>query len=447
MSYFGKRYTPVPAFDPSSIVPINSTAVLSSVSSVDKTYFLNSPATYNVTLPQLSTIPLGSTLTFVHNHSSGYVTLVAYSGDSILFLGASVTFIQVIPGDVTTLEFTGTSWNIILNNRGYTQPQGTSDTSFATTAFVMNESNRHNNYIINGAFSIWQRATSLSSGTGIRFAADRFFNDSAGSTYSVSQQTFTPGQTAVPGEPTFYHRTVVSSVAGGSNYSNFVQRIEGIRNLAGRIITLSFWAKADSAKNMAVDFSQNFGTTGSPSPQVNFGSATIALTTTFKQYTVTVQVPSISGKTTGLSLNDYLQATFWFDAGSNFNSRTNNLVQQSGTFDIALVKLEEGISASPFEYRNLSQEFELCTRYYEKNSRLVKFWGVATAASQSLGIPFTYIFPKRSIALVVTSGITYVNCGSLTIDQFNLDGFAFYVNSTASGSVTVSFNYTADAEL
>jgi len=219
------------------------------------------------------------------------------------------------------------------------------------------------NKIINGNFDFWQRGTSGSSG----YVADRWTTAVGGSTAAISRQSFTLGQTDVPGEPDYYHRTVVTSSAGASNYAITLQRIESVKTLAGQTATLSFWAKADASKNMAVEFTQYFGSGGSPSTQVNaIGVTTIALTTSWQKFTVTVDVPSISGKTLGTNNNDSLGVFFWFDAGSNLDSRTNTLGQQSGTFDIARVQLEAGDVATPFEERPIGAELALCQRYFTK---------------------------------------------------------------------------------
>lgn len=239
-------------------------------------------------------------------------------------------------------------------------------TSTSNTIFT-NRFITYKNKIINGNFDFWQRGTSLGSGTGVRFLADRWLNESDGSTYTVSQQSFTLGQTSVPNEPSFFHRTVVTSVAGAGNRAFFYQRIESVRTLAGKTATLSFWAKADSNKNIAIEFNQSFGTviTGGSSGLLGIGVTTCSLTSSWQKFTVIVNIPSIVGKTLGTSGNDFLSFTFWFDAGSSFNSRTNSLGQQSGTFDIAQVQLEEGSVATPFEVRPQGLELSLCQRYYQ----------------------------------------------------------------------------------
>lgn len=236
------------------------------------------------------------------------------------------------------------------------------------------------NRIINGNFDFWQRGISLGSGSGIRFLADKFQSQSAGTTYTASRQDFTLGQTTVPGEPSYFHRNVVTSVAGASNYCVLVQHIEDVRRFSNQTYTLSFWAKADANKNMAIELTQDFGSGGSPSAFVTAAVFTVSLTTTFQKFTAVINFPSISGKTLGTNGDDKAQVIFWFEGGSSFNSRNNTLGQQSGTFDIAQVQLEPGAVATPFEYRPPSTELVMCQRYYEKSFFL------NTTPAQNVGI-------------------------------------------------------------
>jgi hypothetical protein len=219
------------------------------------------------------------------------------------------------------------------------------------------------NKIINGNFDIWQRGTSqTSSGYG---SDDRWSNEQTGSTKTHTRQTFTVGQTDVPNNPKYFSRTVVTSSAGSSNYCFKAQKIESVLTFSGSTATLSFWAKADASKNIAIEFVQFFGTGGSPSSVVTgIGVTACALTTSWKKFIVTVNIPSISGKTLGTAGDDFISFNFWFDAGSSFNLRTNSLGQQSGTFDIAQVQLEAGSAATPFEERPLGLELALCQRYF-----------------------------------------------------------------------------------
>ena len=219
------------------------------------------------------------------------------------------------------------------------------------------------NAIINGNFDIWQRGTSF---TGLEYTADRWLLSRNGTTHTTSRQSFTLGQTDVPGEPRFFWRCVTSSVAGAGNFLAVLQSIEGVRTFAGQQVTVSFWAKADASKPISIELRQAFGTGGSPSAEVTaIGVTKTTLTTTWQKITATATVPSIAAKTLGSDGNDKLDLIIWFDAGSNFNSRTDTLGQQSGTFDIAQVQVEPGPIATQFERRPIGMELSLCQRYYQ----------------------------------------------------------------------------------
>jgi len=300
------------------------------------------------------------------------------------------------------------------------------------------------NAIINGNFDIWQRATSQTA-TGYG-SDDRWFNSRAGSTQVVSRQAFTLGQTYVPDNPKYYARTVVTSVAGVGNLVIKNQRIEGVETFAGTTATVSFWAKADASKNIAFELVQNFGSGGSPSATVTgIGVTTVALTTSWVKHTISVAVPSISGKTLGTDGNDYLQFNLWLDAGSNFNARTNSLGQQSGTFEFSQVQMEAGSVATEFEPRSVGQELALCERYYEIGDG--NFWIYAASGSTPIwNMQFTTTkrgavsvvmvkggnndFPNAATAYASTSTIK-VGCGA----------------KTGTGAANVILTFKASAEL
>lgn len=303
------------------------------------------------------------------------------------------------------------------------------------------------NKIINGNFDVWQRGTSLASGTGERYLADRFANYSAGSTYTASQQSFALGQTNVPGEPVYFHRTVVTSVAGTNNHCILEQKIESVRTLAGRTATLSFYAKADAAKNIAVEIFQDFGSGGSPSTYVTTHVTKVSLTTSWQKITATVNIPSISGKTVGTNGNHALRVIFFFDAGSGFNLRTNSLGHQSGTFDIARVQLEEGLVATPFEERFMGTELALCWRYTISSEQAITANSPYTSSSSVSDLVANVTFP---VMMRATPSITLGTqttpgagiAGSITKYGFRYEGIIGTVNTAY-----VFSGYLATAEL
>ena len=210
------------------------------------------------------------------------------------------------------------------------------------------------NFIINGAFDIWQRGTSFD-GSANSFAADRWFinNNGSGATRTVSRQTFTPGSAPEVGyEGQFFFR-YNQSVAGSSGTFNvFQQKIEDVRVLAGQTATVSFWARAGSALTLpSVRIVQDFGTGGSSATITN-AVLSQAITTSWTRYSYTVLVPSLAGKTIGSS--NGLTLEFGLPLNSVF------------TLDIWGVQLEAGLAATPFRRNanNLQAELAACQRYY-----------------------------------------------------------------------------------
>jgi hypothetical protein len=269
------------------------------------------------------------------------------------------------------------------NNVSVTGGSITGTTIVPTSSFIFR------NKIINGNFDIWQRGTSQTSSD--YGSVDRWGLTHATSSKTASQQSFANGQTDVPGNPKYYLRHVITSSSGG--YVLASQPIEGSETLSGKTVTLSFYAKADSNKNLATEFQQYFGSGGSASSQITgIGVTTHNLTTSWQKFTATITIPSISGKTIGTDGNDYLAFNFWFEAGSSFNSRTNSLGNQSGTFDIAQVQVEEGTVATPFEHRPIGVELGLCQRYYYKLGAGTK-WG-SQGSGSGFQIKF-YMEPAR----------------------------------------------------
>ena len=247
------------------------------------------------------------------------------------------------------------------------------------TSFSSFHSIQRRNYLINGNFSIWQRGTSFTASV---VTSDLWSNAHGGDcTKTASRGSFTVGQTDVPGNPRYFFRTVVSTTgSSASTYCQLFQSIESVQSLSGRKLTLSFWAKADSNKDMGIRFVQSFGTGGSSAVD-GIGTTTVSLTSSWKKYIVNIDIPSISGKVIGTSETDGLVLAFAFSAGSTYTTNMG-VGLQSGTFDIAQVQVEEGNEATPFEDRHIGIEILLCQRYYCKSYALTTNPGTVTTAGE-----------------------------------------------------------------
>lgn len=293
------------------------------------------------------------------------------------------------------------------------------------------------NHIINGNFDIWQRGTSQA--TSEYGSDDRWNNSNVGSTKTHSRQTCTDIERALFNAQ-YYSRTVVSSVPGTSNQAVKFQAIEDVTKLAGKTVTLSFWAKADSTKNIAIEFGQLFGSGGTPS-EVVLGNnvTTFTLTSTWQKFTKTLTFPSIVGKTLGtdgVHTSDS-RVHFWFESGSNYSARTNSLGQQSGTFDIAQVQLEEGSVATPFEQRPIGLELSLCQRYYELLNGV--FIGYVASAN------FTYFPLKFFVKKRVSPTISFIAIEAYWNSSGSIAGAVPYVtNQSGNGNSDGTMLFTSN---
>jgi hypothetical protein len=260
------------------------------------------------------------------------------------------------------------------------------------------------NQIINGDFNVWQRGTTLSAtGLGEQRIADRWQGSTGAGTgqATFSRQTASTGDEVISPSRFYYRHT--QTVQNTSN-ARLAYTVEGVHTLAGKTITLSFYAKSNVAINgsdtqLHLIMQQQFGSGGTPSETVNINtpgnpSNTTSLirhvfgnlTTSWKRYSVTLQLPSVYGKTLGTNNNDLI----YFEIRMpNQNSATPTYI-----IDFAQFQLEEGDFATPFERRPYGTELALCQRYYWRMTPVASFLsygsgfnGLTTAASCTIHYP------------------------------------------------------------
>ena len=294
------------------------------------------------------------------------------------------------------------------------------------------------NKFINGNFDVWQRGTSRTTSGHL---ADRWRTGVVGNSQcTFSQQSFTLGQTDVPFNPKYYHRAVVIAGSDANSYVLFNQRIEDVRTFQGETVTVSFWAKADAAKDFALEPFQGFGTGGSPSTSVPITPQTVTLSTTWTKYTKTFSIPSITGKTLGTDENSFLGFFFWLDAGSDWNSRAGSLGNQSGTFDFAQIQVERGSTATDFETEHYSETLRKCQRYYYEYPKGETYSFIGTGfstTSTKAHIFLQYPVPMRAAPTQTSTGnFQIIDGGSRTVTAFQLidaTSFNARLDCTASG--------------
>ena len=217
----------------------------------------------------------------------------------------------------------------------------------ARTASASETALSNRNVVINGDYTISQRGTSFTQAD--TYSLDRWRLNQSGETMSVSQQGFTAGQTDVP-RAKHYLRVIITTTG---NNAGITQRVEGVNNLSGQSVTLSFYARGGQGgqavpTTFRTYLNQNFGSGGSTAVNVQ-GSTNHGLTSSWQFFTATVTLGSTSGKTVGTS--PFTEIVF------------QQTTAEACDFDIALVQLEVGTVATPFEHRSYGQELALCERY------------------------------------------------------------------------------------
>ena len=287
----------------------------------------------------------------------------------------------------------------------------TADSSSATGLSYQNNWAAGKNRIINGDYNINQRNFTSTTSNGV-YTFDRWQTNNDGGTVTITPQTFTAGTAPVAGyEAKNFLQIAVASQTLQSQFASITQKIESVRTLANSTATVSFWAKASSGiPKVAVTFQQNFGTGGSPSASVQTIVGSPTLSTSWARYSVSVTVPSISGKTIGTAGNDCLTLMLFASLGTD-NSSYGTIGLQNTTIQLWGVQVEQGQTATAFQTATgtIQGELAACQRYYYRanstsNNSLLSTYG---AAENSTTGNFVTQFPSQLRAN--PSSVDYAN--------------------------------------
>jgi hypothetical protein len=214
------------------------------------------------------------------------------------------------------------------------------------------------NYLINGAFDIWQRATAFSytGASSSTYLADRWkFNFTSGGSGSFTLQQYSAKNDPSSG----YSRYAITVSMSSGTSASFEQRIEDALTLQGKYVMASIYFAGSCTFN--IELTQNFGTGGSPSSPVVLTSATLTSpSSAWARYAVLFQLGTVTAKTFGTNNDSYL--SFKINILSGFSS----------TYWLSDCQLEHSTagatSPSTFSRRLIAEELALCQRYYTEVS-------------------------------------------------------------------------------
>lgn len=290
-------------------------------------------------------------------------SLEYYSGSAWVAVAGTLTSPLTTKGDVWTYSTTNARLGVGSNGDALVADSTTTTGLRWQANFCAGK-----NAILNGDFRFNQR-NFTSNTTSASYNFDRWRQENSGGSFTVTPQTFTPGAAPVAGyEGINFVRGITAAQSAAGDYALLGQRIEDVRTYAGSTVTVSFWAKANTGTpKIGVELSQNFGSGGSPSSQVNTAGGSVTLSTSWARYSVTVSVPSISGKTIGTTANSsYLELNLWTSSGATNAARASSIGIQNFTADIWGVQVEPGSVATAFETATgtIAGELDACRRYY-----------------------------------------------------------------------------------
>jgi hypothetical protein len=297
------------------------------------------------------------------------------------------------------------------------------------------------NLLINGAFDIWQRGTSITQNAGTGYTADRWMTwiTSGGGAGTFTRQTGT-------GE--FRYSIRVQRNAGNTDagcyycLANVLETSDSLK-LAGKIVTYSFWARAGANYSSAsnVLFSAiNYGTSVDQSNlAIQQSTEPImsphTLTTSWQKFTYSGLVPSNATQVGFRFYENPSAAT----AGAN------------DYFEVTGVQLEIGPTATPFSRAggDVAGELAKCQRYFYRLGGLSTNNPVGTGfinATAQTAVCVTYPVTMRSAPgfsatggnnYNVLNGQTNYTSSSITANSLNINNSWIYVSTLGMPSMPV----------
>jgi len=306
------------------------------------------------------------------------------------------------------------------------------------------------NLIHNSMFNVAQRGVGPWVGDG-SYTADRWVsaaNPSSAQTITVA--ALSDGNRAAIGDEAARQgiQAVVTGYGTAGSYNVLVQRIENVRRLSGKTVTVSLtaWVGSGSFK-LGVGFTQSFGTGGAPSTAANVAGQSVTLSTTPTRYSLTFNLPSTSGKTFGTNANDYTEVVIWFSGATDQNSYNGSIGPQSATFVLWGVQLEIGSVATPLEKPDPQVDVANCRRFYNITELGLLQYNTAGGYCNAYGyFPVAMrAFPTLGLVVLGTdSNLATINVTNATAGAV---AFIMTVSATATGLVGATRSIIASADL
>lgn len=302
------------------------------------------------------------------------------------------------------------------------------------------------NAVINGDMAIWQRGTVFTptvAGTST-YCADRWHAIRAVNNYTVSRQSagLTGFQFSIRQQ-----RTASTSDVNAMSLSQSFLSVNSYR-FQGKNVSISFWARCGanfsaSGSGIAVSVSsgtgidQNSNNGSGLTGVVNLISTSATLTTSWQRFTFS------SGSAAGSSISQIACA---------FGFTPSGTAGANDWYEITGVQVEEGTTATAFEYVPFETQLRICQQYFEKSFQYGS--PVQTAAGQYgfaspqiVGASSTcfYSVPFKVRKRTTTPTITLYNPTNATAQARNYVIAADFTATTLSTITDFGFAFSATA--
>lgn len=179
------------------------------------------------------------------------------------------------------------------------------------------------------------------------------------STMQISRQTFTAGQTEVPGTPIYYLRYSCSGIGDSSETSKYIyQTYNNAQTLNNTQVSFGIWARSQTNSPLIVNVRQFF----SSGPSVFASVLSVTLTSDWQLYIATVTLPSVAGQSVG--------------SGSGIALQLNLPLNQIAQIDLVNVQLHTAPTTPAFPYDSIetqAQKIALLVNYGTFHTGDVKF--------------------------------------------------------------------------
>lgn len=344
--------------------------------------------------------------TKMNNISSNLVTLDTNISNTLSNLVTEKQFIDTLDTDLSTL-------NISIGN---VYSNITSDITFK-------------NMIVNGDFQIWQRRTSYTGPATISYpTADHWYHSINPNVTLTSQKNSVTFGSGIGNTNSL--RLTLSGMTSGYTIATAVENALCLQN---SFATISMYSRCDNPQTLSITIVQEFGSGGSTA--ITVCNANFNITNQWARYSATFQMPNISNLVVGE--NSCIKVFIQTD--SALSSLTN--------LDIALVQLENNISATNFSPRQYQIEEMLCKRYYEEG---YSTWSGRATANLGVAITHSYSVTKYktpTLNVEIINNVGFTNTATVGFMN-NLDNGSIKITkNNISGHAFATVKYKAEAEI